>query len=180
MTAIRCTRGLAAGSAAVGLWLAAAAAASQSGVWINVSPSLPMGIYRTVGAMGAPGRGRIVLVCLPATIARLARRRGYLGRGPCPGDAGRLGKVVAAVAGDTVDVEARGVTINGRLIEASAPRARDHAGRPLARVGPGAWVVPAGTVFLLATRHPLSFDSRYYGAVPIANVVQTLRPIYSD
>jgi conjugative transfer signal peptidase TraF len=139
-----------------------------------------MGIYRTSAAAGVPGRGSIVVLCLPMSIGRFARERGYVGSGPCPGGAGRLGKIVAAVAGDTVDVEARGVVINGRLIEASEPRARDHAGRPLTRVAPGPRVVPAGMVFLLATRHPLSFDSRYYGAVPVANIVQTLRPIYSD
>ena len=27
-----------------------------------------------------------------------------------------------------------------------------------------------GMLFLLATHHPLSFDSRYYGAVPVAAV----------
>jgi conjugative transfer signal peptidase TraF len=175
MTAIRCTRALRAASAASVVWLAATAAAARSGLWVNISPSLPLGVYRIVA--GPPTRGNVVLVCLPADVGRLARARGYLGAGPCPGGAGRLGKTVAAVAGDTVDVEASGVTINGRLVASSAPLARDHAGRPLARVAPGPRIVPAGMLFLLATHHPLSFDSRYYGVVPVAAVYSDLSAV---
>ena len=40
----------------------------------------------------------------------------------------------------------------------------------MARVAPGPRVVPAGMLLLLATHHPLSFDSRYYGVVPVAAV----------
>jgi conjugative transfer signal peptidase TraF len=176
MTVTRCTRGLWAGSIALALW----AGVAHLGVWVNVSPSLPIGIYRTVD--GPVGRGRIVLVCLPAAIGRVALERGYLGAGSCPGGVGRLGKIVAGVAGDTVDVLAGGVSINGRLIAGSAPRSRDHSGRALSHVGPGPWVVPSGMIFLLATRHPLSFDSRYFGAVPLAGVVTCLRRVwdYSD
>ena len=175
MTGIRCTRALWPASAALALWLVVGVGAARSGVWINVSPSLPLGVYRVVA--GPPERGAIVLVCLSATVGRLARARGYLGPGPCPGGAGRLGKTVAAVAGDTVDVEATGVTIDGRAIASSAPLARDAEGRALARVTPGAWVIPEGMLFLLSTQHPRSFDSRYYGVVPATAVVARLRAI---
>jgi conjugative transfer signal peptidase TraF len=175
MTAIRCTRALWTASAALAVWLVASLGATRSGVWINVSPSLPLGVYRVVA--GPPVRGAIVLVCLGAAIGRLARARGYLGPGPCPGGAGRLGKTVAAVAGDTVDVETSGVTINGRAILSSAPLARDAQGRTLARVAPGARVIPEGMLFLLSTQHPRSFDSRYYGVVPATAVVARVRAI---
>jgi conjugative transfer signal peptidase TraF len=161
-------------SAALALWLAATAI--TSGLVVNVSPSLPLGVYRRVA--GPPVRGTLVLVCLSDTIGRLALARGYLGPGACPGGAGRLGKTVAAIPGDTVDVEASGVTINGHSITGSAPRAHDRAGRPLPSVAPGPWVVPPGTLFLLATHHPLSFDSRYYGVVSAAAVVGCITPLY--
>ena len=175
MTAIRSTRALWTASAALALWLVVSAGAARSGVWINISPSLPLGVYRIVA--GPPVRGAIVLVCLSAAVGRLARSRGYLGPGPCPGGAGRLGKTVAAVAGDTVDVGASGVTINGHAIGSSAPLAYDAHGRVLPRVAPGARVIPAGMLFLLSTQHPRSFDSRYYGAVSTAAVVTRVRPI---
>ncbi|HWZ59897.1 MAG TPA: conjugative transfer signal peptidase TraF [Gemmatimonadaceae bacterium] len=175
MTVIRCTQALSAASGAVALATAIFLAASRSGVWINVSPSLPLGIYRVDPR--PPVRGSVVLLCLPLAVGRMARERGYVGPGPCPGGAGRLGKIVAAVAGDTVDVEATGVTINGCPIASSAPVAHDRAGRPLAHVAPGPWVVPAGTIFLLATRHPLSFDSRYYGVVPTGAVYSVLSAV---
>src|ERR1700722_7683944 len=112
MTGIRCTRALWAASAALALWLVVSVGAARSGVWINVSPSLPLGVYRVVA--GPPERGAIVLVCLSAAVGRLARARGYLGPGPCPGGAGRLGKTVAAGAGDTGDGETTGGPTNGR------------------------------------------------------------------
>jgi conjugative transfer signal peptidase TraF len=174
MTAIRYTRGLRASSVTLALWLGAGAV--THGLVVNVSPSLPLGLYRRVA--GPPARGALVLVCLSEAMGRLARARGYVGAGPCPGGAGRLGKPVAAVAGDTVDVEPAGVTINGHPITGSAPRAHDHEGRALPTVAPGRWVVPAGMVFLLSTHHALSFDSRYYGAIPAASVVGRISPVY--
>jgi conjugative transfer signal peptidase TraF len=168
MTGTPCTRGLWAASLAAGAFVLA----THLGVWVNLSPSLPMGIYRTVERPAA--RGSTVLVCLPAAVGRFAVDRGYLPRGPCPGGAGRLGKIVAAMGGDTVDVEENGVTINGHRVPGSGPRTVDRRGRPLPHLPTGARVVPPGMVFLLATHHPLSFDSRYYGAVPYSDLSAVL------
>ena len=137
-------------------------------LWINLSPSLPLGVYRPVDAPVT--RGAIVVVCLPLTIGRLARERGYLGYGPCPGHVERLGKRVAAVAGDTVETDAGGVRINGFLIPGSRRLERDSRGRPLPVTAPRVVVRP-GELFLLATDNPRSFDSRYFGAVAVTNLI---------
>ena len=101
-------------------------------LWVNLSPSLPLGIYHTVHA--PPTRGSIVVVCLPLTLGTFARERGYLGHGPCPGGVERLGKRVAAVAGDTVDIDGEGVRINGFVIPGSEWLERDSRGRAMPRV----------------------------------------------
>jgi conjugative transfer signal peptidase TraF len=137
-------------------------------IFLNTSPSLPLGLYRAVP--GPPRRGAIVVVCLPAPLGTFARTRGYLGRGPCPGDVERFGKIVAGVAGDHVYVDSNGVTINGALVPHSRALGRDTHGRLL----PHAWgskTIQPGELFLLATRHPRSFDSRYFGPVIVTGVV---------
>src|SRR5437870_11417702 len=52
-------------------------------VRLNVSPSIPLGFYRTVDEPVA--RGVLVVACVPPDAARLARDRGYLPAGSCPG-----------------------------------------------------------------------------------------------
>jgi conjugative transfer signal peptidase TraF len=143
-------------------------------LWLNLSPSLPIGVYRTVPLR--PVRGAIVVVCLPPGIGAFARARGYLGRGPCPGGVERLGKRVAAVAGDTVDVDATGVRVHHVAVANSRPRERDSRGRPLPRMR-GRFIVPSGAIFVLATEHPLSFDSRYFGVIPTAGAI-VVRPVF--
>jgi conjugative transfer signal peptidase TraF len=142
-------------------------------LWLNLSPSLPLGLYHTVPS--PPVRGAIVVVCLPAQVGSFARARGYLGRGPCPGEVERLGKRVAAVAGDTVETDAEGVRINHYLVPYSRPLSSDPRGRVLTWA-PRRFVVKPGELFLLATEHPRSFDGRYFGAIPErgAIVVQPL------
>jgi conjugative transfer signal peptidase TraF len=144
-------------------------------LWINLSPSLPLGVYRPTGAPVT--RGAIVVVCLPLAIGRFARERGYLGYGPCPGNVERLGKRVAAVAGDTVETGAEGVRINGFLIPASRRLERDSRGR-LLPVAARRTVVRPGELFLLATDNRRSFDSRYFGPVAVTDgiVVERLVP----
>ncbi|HEY6321543.1 MAG TPA: hypothetical protein VJA16_08315 [Thermoanaerobaculia bacterium] len=97
-------------------------------VRINSSASLPRGLYLEIPHpwLGrAPARGDLVLVCAPAAGAELARRRGYLGDGPCgagaAGGAAALGKVVLAVAGDEVSFGAAG---HGRCCGSCSTRSR--------------------------------------------------------
>jgi conjugative transfer signal peptidase TraF len=137
-------------------------------LWLNLSPSLPLGVYHTAHTL--PRRGSIVVVCLPITVATFARARGYLGYGPCPGHVERLGKRVAAIAADTVTTDAEGVRINGFLIPDSRPLAHDASGRQLPHAAHRVVVRP-GELFLLSTDHRRSFDSRYFGPVAVTDLV---------
>jgi conjugative transfer signal peptidase TraF len=135
---------------------------------VNLSGSLPIGVYRAVG--GPVVRGAIVVICLPESIALFARSRGYLARGNCAGGVEPLGKPVVAMSGDTVAVGTNGVTVNGRLVPQSRPLNRDSHGRLLTLAGPATVILKTGELYLLATRLPGSYDSRYFGCIPITNV----------
>ena len=150
----------------------------RSGVRLNLSPSLPVGLYLEV--RGVPVRGSIVLACLPLSVAAFARARGYIPRGDrCPGGTAPIGKMVLAVVGDTVVVSGTGLEVNGRLTPNSRPRRVDSGGRPLPSVLQGRHIVRVGEVWLVSSYSPLSFDSRYFGAIAARSVLSVVRPLWT-
>lgn len=145
---------------------------------INTLPSIPIGLYRMV--QGArPGRGDIVLVCLPRNVAVLARARGYLTQGRCPADIEPLGKQVAAGPSDTVQVTATGLVVNGRPVASTAPLRVDSRGRSLPQLTGVQWVLEPGQLWLVGTHNVRSFDSRYFGPVSTHDVIAVLRPVWT-
>jgi conjugative transfer signal peptidase TraF len=153
----------------------------HSNIWFNLSPSMPVGLYlsrRTRDDWVALRRGTIVALCLPEQLAAWGRARGYLGRGRCRDGTAPVGKPIFAVAGDTVIVAANGLTRNRELVPSTRALARDHAGRPLPQLAHGTYPVESGEVWLVSTHVAASWDSRYYGAVPTANVIAVLRPLW--
>jgi len=153
--------------------------ARAAGLRVNTTPSMPIGLWMVTAASPSPSRGDIVAVCLPDNDpAREAFRRGYIGAGSCPGSAEPLVKPVAAIGGDMVAVSAAGIAVNGTPISNTASLSRDEAGRPLQRVPAGLYRVPSGELWLLSGHDPRSFDSRYFGAVPIAGVRGIASPIW--
>ena len=113
-------------------------------------------------------RGRLIAFAPPAASAlvgdgRLARLHSFL-------------KEVAAVDGDQV-------CSDGRIARAAAGPAapvaqNDGRGRPLPH-----WVgcrrLGTGEVFVLSTRVRNSFDSRYFGPIPLRSVIGTYRPLWT-
>jgi conjugative transfer signal peptidase TraF len=149
----------------------------HSGVRLNLTSSLPVGLYLETG--DAPARGSIVLACLPPAMARLARERSYVPRGVrCPGGTGPIGKVVLALPGDTVEVTASGLEVNGCPVPNSRPRPFDSRGRPLPKLPKGRYMVGAGELWLGSPYSLLSFDSRYFGAIAERSVLSVVRPIW--
>ena len=141
---------------------------------LNVSPSVPLGLYRTVDQPVV--RGVLVVACVPLAAARLARERGYLAGGSCPGKVQPTLKRVGATPGDTIDLGPGGVTVNGHPLPGSATVSLDSRGRLLPHAPWGSRVVASAEVWLLATDSPRSWDSRYFGPVPL-DQVRVARPL---
>ena len=129
----------------------------------NDTPSMPPGFYY-VEKTDSIGVGDLIRVCVPDSWAHLARQRGYLDRGNCPGETTPVGKMVVAGTGDTVDVSPDGVRIGSQLLSDSKPHLLDSQGRPL-EAALGLHVLGPGECFVLSTLYDLSFDSRYFGPV---------------
>ena len=144
------------------IWLALVLAlAFGAGLRFNPTPSLPKGIYRIVP--GAPERNDLVSFCLEGDFAELALERGYLEPGSCPSGLRPLLKCLAGLPGDSVDPYSLPIC------------AVDSHGRPMSpALAPG--VVPPGMALVLAD-HPCSFDSRYFGFVPLESL-QRVKPVF--
>jgi conjugative transfer signal peptidase TraF len=165
-------------ASAGGLWTAAVLAAYAAGLRINETPSLPVGLWQ-MQQPGAVERGRIVSFCpLDEAPFRLARERGYLSNGRCPGGFEPMLKPVAAIEGDAVEVMAEGVSVNGRLLPNTAPRETDSAGRAMPPARFGSFTVAPGEVWLASSFSALSFDSRYFGPVSIARIEGLAKPLW--
>ncbi len=133
----------------------------------NATASAPIGFY-AVQPASPLHRGDLVLVHPPEAAGRLAAERGYLPTGV------PLVKRVAAVAGERVCARADEVRIGGGVVAHAL--AADARGRPL-HAWSGCGVLGPETVFLLMAEIPASFDSRYFGPVPVGSVIGRLVPL---
>ena len=133
------------------------------GYRINTSPSYPMGLWRIRPISRSVRVGDHVFICPPKTAVFIsARERGYLRPGLCPGGFGPLIKIVAATAGQRVEIN-ESVAIDGRHLAHSHLADVDGKRRPLSRFAGG--VVPPNFLFLHSD-FVGSYDSRYFGPVP--------------
>lgn len=149
-----------------------------AGLRLNLTQSMPMGLYRIVGRM--PARGATVLVCLPPGIAIFASERGYVPRGgACAHGTVPIGKVVLGVPGDTVTLLPAGLLLNGVPVPNSRALARDHRGQSLPKLRYGPRVLGSGTLWLYSPYSAWSFDSRYFGPVAASCVVAVVRPLWT-
>ncbi len=149
------------------------------GLRINESPSLPVGVWRVSPLRDEVRRDDVVSFCPPDTVVfREAWLRGYLGSGLCVGGYEPLLKPVAAVEGDRLTRKEEGVRINGRLIANSKNIASDGSGRPLPGAGANDVIVAKGEVWVISSYNPLSFDSRYFGPVPISKIEGLASPLF--
>lgn len=164
-----------AGVIAGGLLLVAAAAKPLR---VNVTPSEPEGLYLVAGRpVTVPPIHAFVSACPPvSSVIRLGIVRHYLAPGSCPDGAIPILKQIAAVPGDHVTTTRRGVLVNGHLLPNTAPVADDPHGRPLPHYPFGTYTVPPDRVWLLSTYSPRSFDSRYFGPVPVTAIRAIVHP----
>ena len=171
-------------------WLARAALFLITGVWcaslaarqwdwrVVMTRSVPRGLYREAPPRWE--RGRLVEFCLCAVVGNLARRRGYIGPGECPGGVEPVVKFIVAVPGDTVVVDRWHVSVNGRKLRLSERPQQDAEGRAVPPVPMGSVRVGQGELWLHSGHHPRGLDSRLCGPVAMWQVVQSLEPMWTE
>ncbi len=164
-----------AGLGAIGAFSIAPVGSVSPPLFYNMSMSLPRGLYfaRKVDAVCI---GDLIRVCAPPPAASEALARSYLLPGPCAGGTAPVGKMVAALAHDTVYVDDRGVRVRGRLLEGTAPQPRDSRGRRVRAAAPRL-VLKEAECFVVSTYDAMSYDSRYFGPVACPAPQLVLTPL---
>jgi conjugative transfer signal peptidase TraF len=162
-------------SASLVLLVSLAGSGLVAGLRVNLTPSYPLGLWRIVPLAREAAVGDRIFICPPPNpVFEVARERGYLGHGLCPGWFSPLIKTVVAVSGQRV-VIARDITIDGARLAHSSVRSADGEGRALPSASGG--IVPDGQVFLFS-EFAGSFDSRYFGPLHVSGVLGLACPLW--
>ncbi len=148
-----------------------------SGIYINTTPSLPVGFYRIIDEPIVSGA--YVAFCPPqGSVFDMAKVRGYINPGDCPGGYGLLLKRVFAQSGDAVSIDQAGIFVNGEHLPDSAQLTTDAEGQPLPQYRLKA-VLNDSEYLLLSDLNPQSFDARYFGLIARDQIKQVVRPIFT-
>lgn len=147
----------------------------QAGVRLNLTPSLPVGIWKIDKSFTRIEKGDYVWFAPTKKIAEFGIERGYLKENPdCKNNAIPLLKVVYGLPGDSYSFHENQIRINNIPVEKAKRRKTDSQGRTMPQISNG--IVRGKHLFVL-TLNSHSFDSRYYGTIPMNNVEGTARPI---
>jgi conjugative transfer signal peptidase TraF len=131
---------------------------------VNLTPSVPVGVYRIEHR--APARGDFVLLALTPKYRDIAVARGYLRQEQ------HLLKNIAAMDGDQVCRRGLAVWINGHI--RVWLRRTDGSGRTLSG-WQGCRRLRNGELFVLGTDRS-SFDSRYFGPILRSDIIAVAGP----
>ena len=152
--------------------------AHQSGLRLNTTRSIPPGLYQM--SNDPIEKEAYVLWCPPERSEfDLAKERGYIGAGFCPGGYGSMMKKVVAIHHDVLSVTDDGVRVNGTLIPASQPVGADSLGRPLPRFRVTDYVLASSELLLMSDTNSRSYDARYFGPVPRAHIQSRIHPVWT-
>lgn len=166
---------------AVFLLLALGLLAKNAGLIINITPSMPRGIY-IKNYHSNITRKTLALICLHEPYQSLGLQRGYLMHGQsCHGnnassDAAPLLKSVLALPGDDVILQNDYIAVNGARYSYRTAQ-HDSAGRALASYPRGSYPHTIG-YWLIGTHAANSWDSRYWGPITPTQVIAQLKPLW--
>lgn len=143
---------------------------------INWTASYPIGIWQIKELDRAYKIGDLVFICPPSARPELieARKRGYLRPGSCLGNLAPLIKRIVAREGQLIEVK-ENIWISGQRLAHSELLTFDDQGRPLPMSPSGP--VPPRHIFV-HSNHRASYDSRYFGSLPVANILGHAEPVW--
>lgn len=137
-------------------------------LWLNLTRSEPLGLYRMEKLDGEVRRGDMVFMSIPSEFRTYVYGRKWLPRG------WPLLKHVGAVSGDVFCCQASTFSING--VPIGPVYHADSDGLPLPHLE-GCGQVPVGHFLPVATGIKTSFDGRYMGPVSQSEIKGLARPI---
>ena len=147
------------------------------GFRFNVTDSIPFGLYRITNLKKL--KNSYVIFCPEnRPVFQLAKNRGYIDSGLCPGVYGYLMKKVVATGGDEVSITNDGVLVNQSLIPFSKPLPLDGIKRPMPQEHFFAYQLKEKEILTMTSQSKWSFDGRYYGPIHVGQVKGVITPIW--
>ena len=147
--------------------------AYSSGWRLNLSRSMPLGLYQIEPNFSRLHKGDLVVFCLPKKL--LPKNVDFLQNNQCPSGAAPFFKSIVGIPGDHIETGILGVKVNGVLLPNSTCREGGEL-RCTQFNGPLSsseyWVFGYGSNPSLAAH---SFDSRYFGAIPPTSILGIAR-----
>ena len=144
-------------------------------VMINTTASMPKGVY--LKKFSKIGRGDIVAVCLNDQQNKLGLIRHYLKTGTRCHGAEPLIKQIIAIPGDRVELTDQFIAVNSHIYFYPTFY-QDRQGNPLAVFPRGIYL--ADSYWLIGIHSAYSWDSRYWGPVSAAQIIENLKPFLSS
>ena len=160
-----------------------AVALSEFGFVFNFTHSAPFGIYRHAAepTLATRKNSPYAFFCpdqrWPGLRNNPNTRRSL---GTCPDGYAALLKPVVAWPGDVVTTSLGGVNVNGAQVPNSSPLTRDSLGRELRPYPYGTYKVAQDQIWVVSSYNARSFDSRYFGPVPLRTVREWVRPFITE
>lgn len=165
-----------AGSAAAILLLITGVFNTMGGV-INTSTGIPPGFYLKVDRPLA--RGKYVMFCPPnKSEFQDALNRGFISTGSCPDGFGAMMLKVAAMPGDKVTINEKGVFVGTIIQPESQPKQRDKEGQALPVLLLDNYELKDGEMLLLSDANGDAFDGRYFGPIQSEQVDSVISPVF--
>jgi conjugative transfer signal peptidase TraF len=137
--------------------------------YINLSHSVPLGLYQVIPPDNLK-TGDLVVFEPPQGARFLIHQRHWLPNG------WPLIKHVGALAGDSYSVFEGSLFINSKY--AGPVYERDSQGKVLPYTG-GRFIVEQNTFLPISTHINNSFDGRYFGSVPLSAIRGKLKPVWT-
>lgn len=157
--------------------IAAGSLFHSMGFRINLTESIPVGLYRITGT--EPLKNAYVIFCPDDRQSfRLAKNRGYIDHGLYCNRYGYLMKKVVAVPGDILSVTNEGVFVNQILIPYSKPKLQDGMNRTLPQWQVMNYQLQEDEIMTMTSQSEWSFDGRYYGLVHTRQIKGMITPIW--
>ncbi|CZP18995.1 conjugative transfer signal peptidase TraF [Legionella pneumophila] len=147
------------------------------GFRVNMTDSIPIGIYRMTGIKNL--KNAFVIFCPEdKPVFQQARDRGYINNGFCHGNYGYLMKKVVATKGDKISVTDKGIFVNHQRIPFSKPILTDGMSRPLPQWRTRNYQLKEDEILTMTNQSAWSFDSRYYGPVHTGQIKGMITPVW--
>lgn len=144
------------------------------GVLINITPSMPIGLY--IRATGPLSRGDVIAFCLSEPYQTIGIKQAYLAKGQVCHGADPLIKQVLAVPGDDVLLDKQFIQVNGVIYHYVA-RDKDSMGRALA-IYPSGYYPHTSGYWVIGNHCADSWDSRYWGSISVNQILYKLRSVF--